>query len=68
MSFLKKQQPLTKLEVSIPATGADAQKVANCLTALAASLSPSEMELLQKAISNPILKAAALAELRKRVN
>jgi len=65
MSFLKKSSSIVNL--TIPTDAQTAQRILNSLTTLVAYLTPEELELLAKAVQQPVLKTQALAKLKEFV-
>lgn len=60
-SFLK---PKTKISVELPCSPLQAEQVAADLQIVVSKLNPSEITLLAKALSKPLIKTAALAKLK----
>lgn len=65
-SFLRKEAPVNiTIVASVPREAAD--QVANDLTTICANCSPEELSLLARAVRRPVLKIAAVNELKKRL-
>lgn len=65
MSFIK---PKTTVSFTLPLKQEEADKVAAILKNIAANASIEELQLLEKVVTNSIYKAAAVAELKKRLS
>jgi hypothetical protein len=64
MSFLKKS---TAVSVQVKTDAQTAARLIEPIQTILTHLSPDDLVLLAKAVQNPLLKAQALAELKKYV-
>lgn len=64
MSFLKSKTTIT---ITVPLKQEEADKVAASIEQIANNLSVEEIQLLARAVKDPIIKFAAVAELKKRL-
>ena len=63
MTFVK---PKSKITLTVPASEDEAKAIESSLATIVNKCSPKELALLAKAVSSPLIKTAALAELKKR--
>lgn len=62
MAFLK---PKSTISLTVPATAEEAVIIEEALKTIVSKCSAKELQLLAKAISNPLIKTAALSKLKE---